>query len=417
MSFSFLSKCPYFFSCHWRLYSSVFVRCRWCLLPCSLVLGSGFCGPSASFGSPVLFAMWSPFGTSQGWLFPLYRSVLWFLPRIRLLLGRLSVQFSCDSLESAVPLATWSPLGMRQDFARSLFHFPFWWGMTLVRVLFACLFCLFSLFPWCLFAFSGVGLLSVFPFHVVSVPAHLLILSICAALFLASVFSSLRPLHPAFRFFLVCVLAVFFFFTFAASFRSQFIHDGVALWDESLIRLDLSPSYLGLFVSLCVLRSGFVFVLCPFSLPPPSWASARSSSLPLMCGVFWCVVCLGCVHHGSLSSCLGSFLRLCLSCSFSLCVLYSFSEFGGGSLWFFLWFPLWFSFHNFGLASFPTLLCCSFVSVPFSFSLGVSDLWGEGSPASRRWSSSVIIAVAPVWLSDLALFCSGSLPSRPLCLW
>ena len=197
------------------------------------MLGSGFCGPSASFGSPVLFATWSPFGTSQGWLFPLYRSVLWFLSRIRLLLGRLSVQFSCDSLESAVPLATWSPLGMRQDFARSLFRFPFWWGMTLVRVLFACLFCLFSLFPWCLFAFSGVDLRSVFPSHVVSVPA-LLILSICVALFLASVFSSLRPLHPAFRFFLVCVLAVFVFFTFAASFRSQFIHDGVALWDESV---------------------------------------------------------------------------------------------------------------------------------------------------------------------------------------
>ena len=87
--------------------------------PCSLVLGSGFCGPSASLGSLVPFATWSPFGTSQGWLFPLYRLVLWFHSHIRLLLGRFSVKFSYDSFECVVPLATWSPCGMSQDFAGS----------------------------------------------------------------------------------------------------------------------------------------------------------------------------------------------------------------------------------------------------------------------------------------------------------
>ena len=66
---------------------------------------------------------------------------------------------------------------------------------------------LFSLFPWCLSAVSGLGLHSLFPSCVVSVPALPLSLSVRAALFLASVFSSLRPLHPAFQFFLVCILA------------------------------------------------------------------------------------------------------------------------------------------------------------------------------------------------------------------
>ena len=83
------------------------------------MLGSGFCGPSASLGSLVPFATWSPFGTSQGWLFPLYRLVLWFHSHIRLLLGRFSVKFSYDSFECVVPLATWSPCGMSQDFAGS----------------------------------------------------------------------------------------------------------------------------------------------------------------------------------------------------------------------------------------------------------------------------------------------------------
>ena len=55
------------------------------LLPVSLVSSSllfvwcsGFCGPFASFRSPVPFATWSPFGTSQGLMFPMYRLVFWF---------------------------------------------------------------------------------------------------------------------------------------------------------------------------------------------------------------------------------------------------------------------------------------------------------------------------------------------------
>ena len=97
----------------------LFARCHWCLLPCSLVWGTGFCGPSALFGSPIPFATWSPLEMSQGLMFPLYRSVLWFQSCIGLPLGRLSVPFSYDSFESAVPLATWSPFGMSQGFAGS----------------------------------------------------------------------------------------------------------------------------------------------------------------------------------------------------------------------------------------------------------------------------------------------------------
>ena len=44
-----------------------------------LSVSIAFCGDSASFGSPVPFAMWSPFGTSQVLLRPLFLSSGWLL--------------------------------------------------------------------------------------------------------------------------------------------------------------------------------------------------------------------------------------------------------------------------------------------------------------------------------------------------
>ena len=78
-------------------------------------------GTSASFGSPVPFATWSPFGTSQGLWFPLSRSGLrvpfpWWSP-----FGScLRFNYSSDSFASAVPLATWSPFGMSLAFLEAL---------------------------------------------------------------------------------------------------------------------------------------------------------------------------------------------------------------------------------------------------------------------------------------------------------
>ena len=131
-----------------------------------------------------------------------------------------------------------SPLGVDpgfcfESFSRSLFHFPFWWGTSFrPRSLRRRLPPLQSL-SLMSSAVSGLGLSSVFPSRMVSVPTLLLILSVHAALFLASVFSSLRPLHPEFQFFLVCVLA-------GSSSRLlprsdlSFLRDGVALWNESV---------------------------------------------------------------------------------------------------------------------------------------------------------------------------------------
>ena len=85
------------------------------------------------------------------------------------------------------------------------------------------------------------------------VPALLLILSVCAALFLASVFSSLRPLHPAFRFFLVWGLAG----SSPSLPRSDLssLSDGVALWDESVASVG-SFIFSGFLVGLCILLTG-----------------------------------------------------------------------------------------------------------------------------------------------------------------
>ena len=88
-----------------------------------LVWGTGFCSPSASFGSPVPFATWSPFGTSQGLVFPISLGFLVSIP-CWTPLGHISIQYFYDSFASAVPLETWSPFGMSQGFAGSSVWVP-----------------------------------------------------------------------------------------------------------------------------------------------------------------------------------------------------------------------------------------------------------------------------------------------------
>ena len=77
----------------------------------SLSVLIAFYGDSASFGSPVSFVTWSPFGTSQVLLRPLFLSCQgcfwWSFPFL------CGFPFcSSDSFASKVPLATWSPSGM-----------------------------------------------------------------------------------------------------------------------------------------------------------------------------------------------------------------------------------------------------------------------------------------------------------------
>ena len=84
-------------------------------------------------------------------------------------------------------------------------------------------------------------------------------------LFLTLVFSSLQPLHPAFWFLLgqrPCGVS----FTFAASFGSQFLRDGVALWDESVASVGSFSPFSGSLLGLCTLLPSFVVFLCPFLL-------------------------------------------------------------------------------------------------------------------------------------------------------
>ena len=68
---------------------------------------------SASFGAPVPFAMWLPFGTSQGLLGPLSHSGL-KVPFTRWSPAGSCLRFSffSDSFASKVPFVMWSPFGM-----------------------------------------------------------------------------------------------------------------------------------------------------------------------------------------------------------------------------------------------------------------------------------------------------------------
>ena len=109
----FLSRLIFFFGVR-SICSLLFTQCHWCLLPCSFLCGAvSFCSASASFGSPVPFAKWFPFGTSQGLLCPLYLSILrgpsmWWSPFCLVS----PFPSSSASFASMVPLAPWSPFGV-----------------------------------------------------------------------------------------------------------------------------------------------------------------------------------------------------------------------------------------------------------------------------------------------------------------
>ena len=96
----------------WSVCSSLITQCHWCLLPCSLSCGNTrFCSASASLGSLVPFATWSPSGTIQGLLRPLSLSSQGYFHVVVSLLCR-SPFHSSDSFPSKVPLATWLPFWM-----------------------------------------------------------------------------------------------------------------------------------------------------------------------------------------------------------------------------------------------------------------------------------------------------------------
>ena len=139
---------------------------------------------------------------------------------------------------------------------------------------------------------------------------------------------------------------------------------------SQLLWLVPSPPSPDPLVGLCTLLPSFHCRSQSISLPLLFWPSASSSSLPLLCAIFWYVAALGCVCHGLLSSYMGSFLCLCLSCSSHCCVLGGFSTFGGGSHGF-LWFPLCFPFIRMHLLSFLHYYVISLFRT-LSFSLGVS---------------------------------------------
>ena len=218
-------------------------RCHWCILPCSLCVGywflqsfclvrvssslhdevslwdeSGFDFSSLSLGSLFSLPVLAPFGSSL-------RSVLLGLIRI---CGSLSdvvtlwdesrfCWFICLACVSGFPFRGGLPLGSCLSFfyplppspvvafpafrplglpltflgslSRSGFHFHFLWDTPFhPRSFRLALPSLQSLFPWCLSAVGGLGLRSEFPLVWFCVPALLLILSVRAALFLASVF-------------------------------------------------------------------------------------------------------------------------------------------------------------------------------------------------------------------------------------
>ena len=180
--------------------------------------------------------------------------------------GCVSVFLSSTS-SSAVTLPAFHPLGLPLAFFSSLSLFllsaSFWWFPPLS--LFSSV-DVPSLLSPSLLSFHGRCPRSLFfvpLFPDLWFMSLLFFLCACphAALFLPSVFSSLRPLHPAFRLFLVCFLAVFFLLTFAASFGSRFLRDGVALWNESLASISSFACFSESFSGLCTLLAVSVVVL------------------------------------------------------------------------------------------------------------------------------------------------------------
>ena len=112
----------------------------------------------------------------------------------------------------------------------------------------------------------------------------------------------------------------------------------------------------------------------------------------------------------------GSLFGVCLSCLCPLCVLSCSSGFWGRLAFVFVSVSLLVSPLVVALFAFHSL--CYVVSFFWFPSLSAGGLvsWG-GSLTSYCWLSSCVVAVTPLKLSGLALFCIGSLHSRPLCLW
>ena len=211
-----------------------------------------------------------------------------------------STSFVCGCLPG------FSPFGVNSGFPRGLsrsgFRFPFWWVTTFRPHSFRLTIRLFSLFPWCLSSVGGLGLRHEFPSRVVCVPA-LLILYIRVTLFLASLFSSLRPLPPAFRFFLVWILAGS---PSLPCLDLSSLSDRVTLWDESVASVGSIVFSSGFLVGLlCTVDWFSPFVSVSGVLLDPSFCSPsrcvlRVLSIPLSSSMPLCPFLLGCVFRFSL---------------------------------------------------------------------------------------------------------------------
>ena len=148
----------------WGICSSLFAQCHMCSSLLSFCVGkAGFCGSFALFGSPVPFATWSPFGTSQGFLFLGLARCRDSLPVVVSLWVVSPFPFPSDSFESTVPLATSSPFGDESGFpwGSVSFWFPVpYWYSALFR----------PRSVWMALRYSPGSSLDVFPRLMASVP-------------------------------------------------------------------------------------------------------------------------------------------------------------------------------------------------------------------------------------------------------
>ena len=159
----------------------------------------------------------------------------------------------------------------------------------------------------------------------VSAPALLLLCLSAMRLFLTSVFSSLRPLLPAFWFFLVGVLPVFLPPLLPRSHLSSFV-TGSPFWDESVASVGSFTSFSGSLLGLCPLLPSFVVFLCPFLFLFFCLSASFFFLSSLVCH-FCLVASLGCVRHfrcpplWGLSSAFACFALIIVTCwAVSLCL-------------------------------------------------------------------------------------------------
>ena len=322
----------------------------------------------------VPLATWSPFGMSQGFAgSPVSLASLGSPSVVVSLWGRVSVSsilpgvspFGVASGFPCVSLSIWFPLSFLVAYAFS------------------------SSFSSVDASISSVSFLGVFLRMVASasvlcsplvwfcVPALLLILSVRAALFLASVFSSLRPLHPAFRFFLVWGLAG----SSPSLPRSDLssLSDGVALWDESFASVG-SFIFSGFLVGLCILLTGSLFLFLS-----PGFFSGHFLSFSIR-------VC----PSGSLFS----FVLLHAFVSFSVGYCLSLLPFLGSPCFYRSGLLRCFAFVILFLLGFPREDCAG----SFSVHLGFLSMFFLGSPVS--FSAPFLLLLLPGLLRVLLPFLS-----------